>query len=254
MFCLWRPQRWWARRQSNGRHIVMPGTGHGVAATACGNRLRDRVRRQGHRQRPGCHVRPQAVQRPGFFLTPAGPEPAPVALASSGAGDRAVIAAIDLKKYFGAVAAVDGVSFTARDGHVTGLLGPNGAGKTTTLRMLYGVMRPDAGTIEVDHIDATKHPRDAQAHLGRPARRHRALPAPHRARAGAVLRRAARPRRATCSRSGPPSCCAASICCTWPIGARPATRTASAPRWPSRAPWCTSRRTCCSTSRPTGST
>jgi sodium transport system ATP-binding protein len=77
-----------------------------------------------------------------------------------------VIAAIDLKKYFGAVAAVDGVSFTARDGHVTGLLGPNGAGKTTTLRMLYGVMRPDAGTIEVDHIDATKHPRDAQAHLG----------------------------------------------------------------------------------------
>jgi len=77
-----------------------------------------------------------------------------------------VIAAVDLKKYFGAVAAVDGVSFTARDGHVTGLLGPNGAGKTTTLRMLYGVMRPDAGTIEVDHIDATKHPRDAQAHLG----------------------------------------------------------------------------------------
>ncbi len=77
-----------------------------------------------------------------------------------------MIAAIDLKKYFGPIAAVDGVSFTARDGHVTGLLGPNGAGKTTTLRMLYGVMRPDAGTIEVDHIDATKHPRDAQAHLG----------------------------------------------------------------------------------------
>ena len=48
-----------------------------------------------------------------------------------------MIAAVDLKKYFGAVAAVDGVSFTARDGHVTGLLGPNGAGKTTTLRMLY---------------------------------------------------------------------------------------------------------------------
>ena len=77
-----------------------------------------------------------------------------------------MIAAIDLKKYFGAVAAVDGVTFTARDGQVTGLLGPNGAGKTTTLRMLYGVMRPDAGTIEVDHIDATKHPRDAQARLG----------------------------------------------------------------------------------------
>ena len=77
-----------------------------------------------------------------------------------------MIAATDLKKYFGAVAAVDGVTFTAGDGQVTGLLGPNGAGKTTTLRMLYGVMRPDAGTIEVDHVDATKHPRDAQARLG----------------------------------------------------------------------------------------
>ena len=77
-----------------------------------------------------------------------------------------MIAAIDLKKYFGPVAAVNGVTFTAKDGEVTGLLGPNGAGKTTTLRMLYGVMRPDAGTIEVDHVDATKHPRDAQARLG----------------------------------------------------------------------------------------
>jgi len=77
-----------------------------------------------------------------------------------------VIAALDLKKYFGPVAAVDGVTFTAHDGQVTGLLGPNGAGKTTTLRMLYSVMRPDGGTIEVDHVDATKYPRDAQARLG----------------------------------------------------------------------------------------
>ena len=57
-----------------------------------------------------------------------------------------MISAIDLKKYFGPVAAVNGVTFTAKDGQVTGLLGPNGAGKTTTLRMLYGVMRPDGGT------------------------------------------------------------------------------------------------------------
>ena len=42
----------------------------------------------------------------------------------------------DLVKSFGAVRAVSGVSFTARDGQITGLLGPNGAGKTTTLRML----------------------------------------------------------------------------------------------------------------------
>ena len=77
-----------------------------------------------------------------------------------------MISAFDLKKYFGPVAAVNGVTFTAHDGQVTGLLGPNGAGKTTTLRMLYGVMRADAGTIEVDHVDATKYPRDAQARLG----------------------------------------------------------------------------------------
>jgi sodium transport system ATP-binding protein len=68
-----------------------------------------------------------------------------------------MIAAVDLKKYFGPVAAVNGVTFTANDGQVTGLLGPNGAGKTTTLRML-GVMRPDAG----DH-DRSRRCRQAPA-------------------------------------------------------------------------------------------
>ena len=60
----------------------------------------------------------------------------------------------NLHKAFGQVRAVDGVSFTARDGEITGLLGPNGAGKTTTLRMLYTLMRPDAGRVLVDGIDA----------------------------------------------------------------------------------------------------
>src|SRR5690606_31243697 len=59
-----------------------------------------------------------------------------------------------LRKAFGAIKAVDGVSFTAHDGGITGLLGPNGAGKTTTLRMLYTLMRPDAGTIRIDGVDA----------------------------------------------------------------------------------------------------
>jgi pimeloyl-ACP methyl ester carboxylesterase len=71
----------------NGRHIVMPGTGHGVAATACGNRLLTEFVDKGTTSGlDAACVR--AVQRPGFFLTPAGPEPAPVALASSGAGAR----------------------------------------------------------------------------------------------------------------------------------------------------------------------
>ena len=45
----------------------------------------------------------------------------------------------------GLVKAVNGVSFNAADGQITGLLGPNGAGKTTTLRMLYTLMTPDQG-------------------------------------------------------------------------------------------------------------
>ena len=60
----------------------------------------------------------------------------------------------DLHKAFGKVVAVDGVTFRARDGEITGLLGPNGAGKTTTLRCLYTLMQPDCGQVLVDGIDA----------------------------------------------------------------------------------------------------
>ena len=55
-----------------------------------------------------------------------------------------------LHKSYGAVAAVDGVSFVAPDGQITGLLGANGAGKTTTLGMIGGVVKPDAGSIRID--------------------------------------------------------------------------------------------------------
>ena len=71
-----------------------------------------------------------------------------------------------LRKQFGTVTAVSGVSFVADNGAITGLLGPNGAGKTTTLRMLYAVMRPDSGSIRVDDVDAIAEPQDAQARLG----------------------------------------------------------------------------------------
>ena len=71
-----------------------------------------------------------------------------------------------LCKAFGKVRAVDGVSFTARDGEITGLLGPNGAGKTTTLRMLYTLMRPDAGRVLVDGIDAAAEPLAVRRRLG----------------------------------------------------------------------------------------
>jgi sodium transport system ATP-binding protein len=72
----------------------------------------------------------------------------------------------NLHKRFGEVRAVDGVSFTAPDGAVTGLLGPNGAGKTTTLRMLYTLMRPDQGAIAIDGIDAVADAQRARFALG----------------------------------------------------------------------------------------
>ena len=72
----------------------------------------------------------------------------------------------NLRKAFGDVVAVDGVSFTARDGEITGLLGPNGAGKTTTLRCLYTLMQPDDGSVMVDGIDAAADPIAVRRRLG----------------------------------------------------------------------------------------
>ena len=63
-----------------------------------------------------------------------------------------------LRRTFGSVIAANNVSFTARDGAVTGLLGPNGAGKTTSLRMIYGLLKPDAGRIDVDGLDLLSDP------------------------------------------------------------------------------------------------
>src|SRR6185312_13631973 len=77
-----------------------------------------------------------------------------------------VILVEGLRKSFGATHAVDGVSFSARDGQITALLGANGAGKTTTLRMLYTLMRPDAGRILVDGIDARQDPLAVRRALG----------------------------------------------------------------------------------------
>ncbi len=77
-----------------------------------------------------------------------------------------MIAITGVRKRFGHVEAVRDVSLTATDGSVTGLLGPNGAGKTTTLRMLSGLMRPDAGTIFVDGADVVADPIGTQRHMG----------------------------------------------------------------------------------------
>ena len=77
-----------------------------------------------------------------------------------------MIEVTNLYKQFGKVVAVDGVSFTARDGEITGLLGPNGAGKTTTLRCLYTLMRPDRGRVLIDGIDVADDALAVRRRLG----------------------------------------------------------------------------------------
>ena len=64
------------------------------------------------------------------------------------------------------VQAVSNIGFHAADGAITGLLGPNGAGKTTTLRVLAGLIEPDAGRLSVDGIDVVQAPRAALARMG----------------------------------------------------------------------------------------
>jgi ABC-2 type transport system ATP-binding protein len=70
-----------------------------------------------------------------------------------GTGAEVILAATGLRKVYGDLVAVDGVSFTVHRNEIVGLLGPNGAGKTTTINMILGVLEPDAGTIRVGELD-----------------------------------------------------------------------------------------------------
>jgi ABC-2 type transport system ATP-binding protein len=66
--------------------------------------------------------------------------------------DQPVVAASGLTKRYGDLIAVDAIDLRVRAGDVYGLLGPNGAGKTTFMRMLFGLVRPDRGTIEIEGV------------------------------------------------------------------------------------------------------
>jgi ABC-2 type transport system ATP-binding protein len=95
-------------------------------------------------------------------------------------GGRIVVSG--LTKKYGALTAVDDLSFTVEPGRVTGFLGPNGAGKTTTLRMLLGLVTPTRGTATVSGRSYVDLPEPAQvvgavleassAHRGRTGRNH----------------------------------------------------------------------------------
>jgi sodium transport system ATP-binding protein len=77
-----------------------------------------------------------------------------------------MIEVTELKKNFGAVQAVRGVTFSAPDGRITGLLGPNGAGKSTTLRIISTVLQPGSGSVKVDGVDVMADGNGARMRLG----------------------------------------------------------------------------------------
>jgi len=71
-----------------------------------------------------------------------------------------------LKKYYGRVKAVDGISFSIKKGEVYGFLGPNGAGKTTTLEILEGLRKADAGEVRIFGLDGFKNQQKIKERFG----------------------------------------------------------------------------------------
>jgi len=71
-----------------------------------------------------------------------------------------------LRKSYGDRVAVEGLDLEAAAGEITALLGPNGAGKSTTVHCVVGLLRPDAGTIVVDDVDALARPMAARRRIG----------------------------------------------------------------------------------------
>jgi ABC-2 type transport system ATP-binding protein len=80
--------------------------------------------------------------------------------------NAAVVEIRDLVKRYGHTAAVDGLSLTARRGHVTAVLGPNGAGKTTTVEICEGFRRPDAGSVAVLGLNPVADARALRPRVG----------------------------------------------------------------------------------------
>src|ERR1700678_1633976 len=72
----------------------------------------------------------------------------------------------ELRKSFDHRPVIRGLSFEAPDGAITGMLGANGAGKTTTLRMICGILQPEAGTIRIDSAPGNEHPLIRQRRMG----------------------------------------------------------------------------------------
>jgi ABC-2 type transport system ATP-binding protein len=91
-----------------------------------------------------------------------GPRPA----SAPAAVGAPIITVTDLRKRYGSLTAVDGVTFQVGEREVFGILGPNGAGKTTTLEMIEGMRPIDAGEAIIDGVDVRAHPREVKRRIG----------------------------------------------------------------------------------------
>ena len=80
--------------------------------------------------------------------------------------NKEILTVRELKKYFGTVKAVDGLSFTIFDGEIYGLLGPNGAGKTTTIKSILGMHDLQDGNITVLGFDSIINPEEVKENIG----------------------------------------------------------------------------------------
>ena len=72
----------------------------------------------------------------------------------------------NLTKKFGAVTAVDGISFEVEKGSIFGFLGPNGAGKTTTINILCTLLSPSSGSASIDGLDCVKDSAEVRKKIG----------------------------------------------------------------------------------------
>ncbi len=89
-----------------------------------------------------------------------------VKMASESPQEFKALEVINLRKRYGDVEALKGVSFHVRPGEIYGLLGPNGAGKTTTVKNIVGILKPDAGTIKVYGFSPSENPIAVKERLG----------------------------------------------------------------------------------------
>jgi ABC-2 type transport system ATP-binding protein len=80
--------------------------------------------------------------------------------------ENVAIQASDLTKFYEEICAVNHIKFEVEKGEIFGFLGPNGAGKTTTIRMLTGVIKPDAGIASIMRYDIQKEPLKAKQVMG----------------------------------------------------------------------------------------